>query len=47
MLHNALVGMRGNISLKKRYEDVSFNVVSVTRGCVGFKFPEKNTFRNT
>ena len=26
---------------KKRYEDVRFNVISVTRGCVGVKFPGK------
>ena len=30
------------ISVKKRYEDVQFNVISVARGWVGFKFPEKN-----
>ena len=29
------------ISLKKRYEDVRFNVISITRGWVGVEFPEK------
>ena len=29
------------IFLKKRYEGVMFNVISVTRGWVGVQFPEK------
>ena len=42
MLPNA-VGMGGfPISLKKRYEDALFNVISVTRGWVGVEFPEKS-----
>ena len=39
MLHNA-VGV--NFSGKKRYEGVTFNVISVTRGWVGVNFPEKS-----
>ena len=31
---------------KKRYEDVRFNVISVTRGWVGVKFPGKNRYRS-
>ena len=39
-------GARGcQISLKKHYEDVWFNVMSVTRGWVGVKFPEKKCFK--
>ena len=42
MLPNA-VGMGGfPISLKKRNEDALFNVISVTRGWVDVKFPEKS-----
>ena len=26
---------------KKRYEGIRFNVISVTRGCVGVQFPEE------
>ena len=43
MLRNAMGG--GGVSAfleKKRYEGVMFNVVSVTRGWVGVKFPGKN-----
>ena len=29
---------------KKRYEDVRFKVISVTRGWVGIKFPEKKRY---
>ena len=29
---------------KKRYEDVCFNVISVTRGWVGVTFPEKKRY---
>ena len=29
---------------KKRYEGVRFNVISVTRGWVGFKFPGKKRY---
>ena len=37
------VGVGGcYLSLKKRYEDVRINVISVTRGWVGVNFPEKN-----
>ena len=32
---------------KKRYEGVQFNVISVTRGWVGVKFPGKKELRNT
>ena len=30
------------VSLKKRYEGVCFNVISITRGWVGVKYPRKN-----
>ena len=30
------------ISLKKYYEGVLFNIISVTRGSVGVEFPEKS-----
>ena len=30
-----------SFSGKKRYEDVMFNVINVTRGWVGVQFPEK------
>ena len=42
VLRNA-VGVGGGVSFhrKKRYEDVRFNVISVTRGWVGVKFPGK------
>ena len=32
------------LSRKKCYEDVRFNVISVTRGWMGVKFPEKNRY---
>ena len=39
---NALwVGRVSYFPEKKRYEDVRFNVISITRGWVGVKFPEK------
>ena len=31
-------------SVKKRYEGVSFNVISVMRGWVGVQFPEKERY---
>ena len=42
MLRNA-VGGGGGVKFpgKKRYEDVWFNVISITRGWVGVKFPGK------
>ena len=40
MLRNA-DGGGGHIFRKKRYKGVMFNVISVTRWCVGVKFPEK------
>ena len=42
MLRNAIGG--GSVSdfpEKSNYEDVRFNVISITRGWVGVKFPEK------
>ena len=42
MLRNAVGGGGCQLSReKKRYEDVRFNVISVTRGWVGVKFPGK------
>ena len=43
MLRNAVGVGGGGVSFhgKKRYEDVRFNVISVTRGWVGVKFPGK------
>ena len=42
MLRNADGGGGGvSFSVKKRYEGVMFNVISVTRGWVGVQFPEK------
>ena len=44
MLRNAVGGGGGGCASfpgKKRYEGVRFNVISVTRGWVGFKFPGK------
>ena len=44
VLRNAL-GVGGcQISLKKHYKDVRFNAISVTRGWVGVKFPEKKHY---
>ena len=46
LLHNA-VGRGGCVCVifpvKKHYECVKFNVVSIMRGWVGVKFPGKNT----
>ena len=39
-------GVCVNFSEKKRYKDVRFNVVRITRGWVGVQFPEK-ALRNT
>ena len=49
MLRNADGGGEGvKFSGKKCYEGVlRFNVISVTRGCVGVQFPEKKALRNT
>ena len=48
MLHNAVRvggGVGGcQISNEKRYEDVRFNVSSVTRGWLGIEFPEKKRY---
>ena len=44
MLRNA-VGVGGSqLSRKKRYEGVQFNVISVTRGWVGVKFKGKKRY---
>ena len=34
-----------HIFLKKHYEDVGFNVISVTRGWVGVKFPNNKAYK--
>ena len=41
MLCNA-VGGGGSVHGKKRYKGVRYNVITVTRGWVGVKFPEKS-----
>ena len=41
MLRNAVGGGGVSFPGKKRYEGVRFNVISVTRGWVGFTFPGK------
>ena len=33
-----------NFSVEKRYEGVRFNVISVTRGCVGVQIPGKKRY---
>ena len=44
MLRNAVGGGRLlDFHGKKHYEDVRFNVISITRGWVGVKFPESVT----
>ena len=43
MLRNA-DGGGSNFPRKKRYEGVTFNVISVTSGWVGFQFPEKKHY---
>ena len=44
VLRNAVTG--GGVSFlgKKRYEGVRFNIISVTRGWVGIKFPGKKRY---
>ena len=45
MLRNAVGGGRvSDFPEKRRYKDVRFNVISVTRGWVGVKFPEKKRY---
>ena len=44
MLRNAMGVGGGKLSRKKRYEGVMFNVISVTRGWVGVKFPGKKRY---
>ena len=45
MLRNAMGGGgRASFPGKKRYEGLSFNVISVTRGWVGVKFPGKKCY---
>ena len=45
MLRNADGGGGGvNFSVKKCYEGVRFNVISVTRGWVGVQFPGKKHY---
>ena len=42
MIRKAVGGGGCQLSRKKRYEDVRFNVISVTRGWVGVNFQEKS-----
>ena len=43
MLRNADGGGEGvNLTEKNHYEGVRFNVIRVTRGWVGVRFPEKS-----
>ena len=42
MLPNAVRGV--SFPGKKRYEDVQFNVISITRGWVGVKVPGKKRY---
>ena len=42
VLRNAVRGV--SFPRKKRYEDVRFNVISITRGWVGVKFPGKKRY---
>ena len=44
MLRNAVGGGGFQLSWKKRYKGVRFNVISVTRGRVGVKFPGKKRY---
>ena len=45
VLRNADGGVRGvKFSGEKRYEDVRFNVISVTRGWVGVQLPGKKCY---
>ena len=41
VLRNAVGGGGVSFHGKKRYEDVRFNVISITWGWVGVKFPGK------
>ena len=45
-LRNAIVGggLGHQISRKNRYEGVWFNVISITRGWMGVKFPGKKRY---
>ena len=38
------MGVGGVKFTEKSYEGVRFNVISITRGWVGVKFPEKNRY---
>ena len=44
MLRNAVGGGCVRFPGKKRYEDVRTNVISITRGLVGVKFPRKKRY---
>ena len=44
---NTMGGGGCQLSRKKHYDGVRFNVISVTRGWVGVKFPGKKALRNT
>ena len=46
MIRNAVGGGGGGVSFhgKKRYEDVRFNVISVTRGWVGGQISRKKVY---
>ena len=45
MLRNAVAMGGCQISLKKRYEDLRFNVISITRGWVGgCRISRKNSY---
>ena len=37
-------GQSSEVMEKKHYEDIQFNVISVTRGWVGVEFPEKKRY---
>ncbi len=47
MLRNAVGGGGVSFHGKKRYEDVRFNIISVTRGWAGVEFPEKSVVNVT
>ena len=45
MLRNTVGGGRvSDFDKKKRYEDIQFNIISLTRGWVGVKCPEKKRY---
>ena len=44
VLYNTVGGGVCQLSQKKRYEGVRFNVISITRGWVGVKFPRKKCY---